>query len=247
MSGIHQAAILTGGRGTRLGSLTDDTAKPMLLVGGKPFLEYVVEYLQRFNIRRILFCTGYQSAQIEQYFRGRNLRGCEIEFSVEPSPAGTGGALLNARHLLEEAFYVLNGDTFFELDLPMLSALLFSKNREFWATIGLRLVNDVQRYGQVILEGDQIVSFTEKGQSGSGLISGGIYCLRKEALQVLPAAPCSLEKDLFPKLAAMGRIGGFRADGYFTDIGLPDTLDRAQIEVPSHFSRQLRQAGPPLV
>jgi NDP-sugar pyrophosphorylase family protein len=219
----------------------------MLLVGGKPFLEYVVEYLRRFKIGRILFCTGYQAAQIEEYFRGGDRMGCEIEFSEEPSPAGTGGALLNARELLEEAFYVLNGDTFFELDLPKLSTLLFSNNREFWATIGLRLVDDVQRYGQAILEGDQIVSFTEKGQSGSGLISGGIYCLRKEALDVLPAAPCSLETDLFPKLAEMGRIGGLRADGYFTDIGLPDTLDRAQVEVPPHFSRQLRQAGPPLV
>jgi D-glycero-D-manno-heptose 1,7-bisphosphate phosphatase len=142
---------------------------------------------------------------------------------------------------------VLNGDSFFELDLQTLSALLFSKNREFWATIGLRMVNDVRRYGQVILEGDRIVSFAEKGQSGSGLISGGIYCLRKEALEALPAAPCSLEKDLFPRLADMGKIGGFRAYGYFTDIGLPETLDRAQHEVPSHFNRQLRPARSPLL
>ena len=85
------------------------------------------------------------------------------------------------------------------------------------------------------LSGERVTGFNEKTAAGPGLISGGVYCFRRAALDSLPQPPCSLEQDLFPKLAAAGTLLGRRFDGYFLDIGLPETLSRAEVELPQRF------------
>jgi len=237
MAQVEQAVILAGGRGTRLGSLTDSTPKPMLLVGGIPFLEYLVELLRRFQVHRIVFCTGYLAKQIEQHFGAGHRFGCDMRHSPEIAPAGTGGALLIARDLLENVFFVLNGDTLLEADLLNLSKVLFSRPGERLGAITLRRVADAQHYGAARIDGDQVVEFAEKARAGKGLVSGGAYCLHRGALDLLPAAPCSLEKDLLPKLARKGWLGGMLVDGFFVDIGLPETLTLARTELPRRFGR----------
>jgi D-glycero-D-manno-heptose 1,7-bisphosphate phosphatase len=232
---VGQAVILAGGRGTRLGPATDGTPKPMLPVGKKPFLEYLLLFLRRFEVRRIVFCGGYKAEQIENYFGSGEKFGFEIQYSVEGTPAGTGGALLLARAFLEPVFFVLNGDTLFETDLRTLSQQLLSGPAARLASIALRWMPDASRYGGTLLEGDDIVAFGEKKSAGAGLINGGVYCLKRAALELLPEAPCSVERDLFPRLAATGNIAGLPSESFFLDIGLPETLQRAQKELPQRF------------
>jgi D-glycero-D-manno-heptose 1,7-bisphosphate phosphatase len=232
---VQQAVVLVGGRGTRLGVVTERTPKPMLPVDGKPFLEYLLLFLRRFEVRRILFCSGYRAEQIEDHFGCGERFGFEIQYSVEKTPAGTGGALLLAGGFLDSTFFVLNGDTLFETNLRKLSLLLLSGSAERLASIALRWVSDVSRYGRTLLEGNDIVAFAEKGAAGAGLINGGVYCLKRAVLELLPKAPCSIERDLFPRLAAMGSIAGLPSESFFLDIGLPETLRQAQKELPQRF------------
>lgn len=228
---IEQAAILVGGRGTRLGSLTGSTPKPMLPVAGRPFLEYVVAWLRGQGVRQVVFCAGYLAEIVEQHFGDGRHHGVQISYSVEPEPGGTGGGLLLAKARLEEMFFALNGDTLFDVDLSVLAGLLVT-HPEARACLALREVENVGRYGSIESDGHWVTRFAEKNRAGRGWINGGIYCLRRSVLDDLPPAPCALEKDLFPGLAAQRRMMSYPFSGYFIDIGLPETLARAQDELP---------------
>jgi D-glycero-D-manno-heptose 1,7-bisphosphate phosphatase len=136
-----------------------------------------------------------------------------------------------ARPHLDETFFVLNGDTILDLELGALGAIVAEQPFAL-GVLALRSVPDAGRYGTVSMDTDRITSFAEKSLGGAGLINGGVYCLRRPAVELLPSPPCSLEKDLFPRLANEGRLFGKCCDGYFIDIGLPETLARADRELP---------------
>ena len=233
---VSQAVILVGGRGTRLGALTDQTPKPMLPVGDRPFLEYLLNQLERQGVRKILFCTGYLAQHFQKHFGDGHRLGLQIDYSVETEPAGTGGPLVLARDRLAEEFFVFNGDTIFDIPLQSLAEKL-EQRPEALGIIALRTVADISRYGGVQLDGGEISRFDEKGGAGPGLINGGIYCLRKSAVDLLPAPPCSIEKNLFPLLAARRQLLGQGFSGYFIDIGLPETLKQAEAELPVRFGK----------
>ena len=235
MASVSQAVILVGGRGTRLGSLTESTPKPMLPVGGRPFLEYVIAFLRRNEIARVLFCVSHLGEVICDHFGDGERFSLRIDYGVEPKPSGTGGALVLAADKLDETFFVLNGDTIFDVPLRQLTALL-ANHPTTRAAMALRQVDDVVRYGSVQLEGDLVTAFEEKGRQGAGLINGGIYCLKRETLELLPAGTSSLERDLFPQLAANRQLCAFANDGYLIDIGVPEALARAQAELPMRFA-----------
>ena len=236
MAPAKQAVVLVGGRGTRLGPLTKAKPKPMLDVAGRPFLEYQLEFLRQSGIEEIVFCAGYLPESLQAHFGKGDHRGLRIRFCIEEQPAGTGGAVKLAVAHLEELFYVLNGDTIFEADLARLG-LALQAAREATAAVALREVDDASRFGRVRLEGGFVTDFAEKSAAGPGLINGGTYCLRREATNLLPEGTSSLESDLFPVLAQQRRLIGIPFTGYFLDIGLPETLARAQTELPGWLAR----------
>ena len=237
---IRQAAILCGGRGTRLGAITADTPKPLLPVGEMPFLDVLVFELARHGIRKIVLLAGFQAHRIIEYATSTPLKtrfGLEIVVSVEAEPAGTGGALWRARERLEDRFFVLNGDSWFDLNLLALARAL-AEEASTAGIIALRRVEDAARFGVVELSGQRIVGFYERPtRAGSGLISGGVYALRCGPLREALEADCSLERDVFPRLAQAGGLLGVAHNGYFIDIGVPDDLSRARREVPERMRR----------
>jgi D-glycero-D-manno-heptose 1,7-bisphosphate phosphatase len=229
---ITQAAILVGGRGTRLGQITETIPKPMLPVGGRPFLDYQMWFLRKSGITEVVMCVGYLSEIVEARYGVAPPFGLRVLFSHESLPAGTGGALALARSHLDETFFVLNGDTILDVEFGALAAVL-AEDSVVLGALALRHVPDAGRYGRASLEDRRITGFGEKSLDGPGLINGGVYCLKRSALDLLPSPPCSLEKDLFPRLAGEGRLLGKPCDGYFIDIGLPETLARADTELPA--------------
>jgi NDP-sugar pyrophosphorylase family protein len=233
---VEQAVVLAGGRGTRLAALTQQTAKPMLPIGDRPFLEYLLLQLKYQGIKRVLLCTGYLADSFRDYFRDGRRFGLDIDYSVEAEPAGTGGPLVFARANLAEQFFVLNGDTIFDVPFQALAEKL---DRHSTATgiMALRPVQDTGRYGSVKLDGEWISQFDEKCETGPGLINGGIYCLRKSLIDLLPAPPCSIEKTLFPLLARRRELLGASFESYFIDIGLPETLRQARTELPNWLAK----------
>jgi D-glycero-D-manno-heptose 1,7-bisphosphate phosphatase len=236
---IEQAVILCGGRGTRLGALTADLPKPLLAVDEAPFLDLLLFELGRHGIRRIVLLAGFGAARIADYAATTPLKtrfGLAIEVVVEPEPAGTGGALWHARHRLDDAFMLLNGDSWFDINLLGLAARL-ADEPEALGALALRRLPAAARYGAVTLAGDRIVGFAERRPGGGpGLVSGGIYALRRAIVDRLgPRA--SLEAGLFPGLATAGRLRGVAFDRYFVDIGVPKDLARARQEIPHRRRR----------
>jgi D,D-heptose 1,7-bisphosphate phosphatase len=236
---IDQAVILCGGRGSRLGALTAGLPKSLLPVDEAPFLDLLLFELGRHGIRRILLLAGFAAARIAEYAAATSLKtrfGLTVEIAAEPEPAGTGGALWHARHHLDDSFVLVNGDSWFDINLRDLMVRLAQAP----ATLGvlaLRQLPDATRYGAVSLAGERILGFAERPEgSGPGLVSGGVYALRRAVVDWL-GPQASLEAELFPRLAAAGLLRGVVCDRYFIDIGTPEDLARARQEIPHRRRR----------
>lgn len=228
---IEQVVFLVGGLGSRLGGLTVETAKPLLPVGGKPFLDYLLDEASRFGVRRALLLCSYRSDDVRRSYEGRIVRGMKVEVAVEPAPAGTGGALVQAADRLDDSFFLANGDSLF--DFNWLSLPSFDTGRPGWVA-RMTLANGIagSRYGRVDVEGGQVRAFIPAGES-SRPINAGVYLMRKSILRWIDTTPCSLERDVLPRLAAEGLLEGCAFDGPFIDIGIPEDFERAGRLVPA--------------
>ncbi len=231
MSAARQAIFLVGGKGMRLGALTTDTPKPLLPIApGVRFLDVVLEEAARHGFTDILLLAGHLGEQVEAAYHNKKVYEATVRVIREPTPQGTGGALRFASDHLAPAFLMGNGDSLFEINLRALAAPL---PPSVGARLALRTVPDPGRYGSVVQEGPHIVRFLEKDPSmaGPAPINGGLYFMRRDVLNLIEG-PCSIEQDVFPKLASARELEGQLFDGYFLDMGLPDTFAQAQVEVP---------------
>jgi len=227
MPRAEEAIVLVGGLGTRLRSEVGELPKPLAPVAGRPFLAYLLDRLAETGIRRSILATGYGAAQIEAAI-GRRWQDMAIDYSVEPEPLGTGGAIaLAARSLLGGEAHVMNGDTFLRFD----PAGLERSVRGQGAAMGMALakVADVSRYGAVEVEAGRVRRFREKGGEGAGLINAGSYFLTAEAFTACPSnAAFSFEDAVLRPLAEAGRVAAYVETSDFIDIGVPDDYRLAQ-------------------
>lgn len=229
-----QAVLLAGGLGTRLKSVVSDRPKPMALIGQKPFMEYVVHELSRHGVTDIIFAVGYKGSMVEEYFGdGSGFQaadgsgGLNIRYAYEEELLGTAGAIKNAGKLVtEEVFFVLNADTFYQIDYGRLTQM--RQDKELEMVLVLREVPDVSRYGQAVLCGSRLTGFNEKTtEAKPGTVNGGIYLMSRKLMEEIPEGKVSLENDMIPRWLKEGRrIGGFVNDGYFIDIGIPEDYYR---------------------
>ncbi|MEW6351736.1 MAG: nucleotidyltransferase family protein [Thermodesulfobacteriota bacterium] len=225
--GVHVpfvAFVLAGGLGTRLRSVVSDRPKPMALVAGVPFLELLIDSLASKGVRDIVLLTGYQADMIEEHFRNR-YADLRVRFSHEHEPLGTGGPVKLAEPYAGDPTLLVNGDTFFDVDLDALYG--FHKEKQATVTLSLLRVDDVSRYGVVHIDAQgRIRAFFEKdqGPGGPGLINGGVSLLSLEFIRGLPAGRSfSMEKEIFPALCTSGTMCGLAQPGAFFDIGTPES------------------------
>jgi NDP-sugar pyrophosphorylase family protein len=192
---IVKAVILSGGMGKRLRPITDYLPKPLVPIDGIPIIEWQIKYFKKFGIKEFVICTGYHSDQIADYLSQKKLN-VNIQFSIEKTALGTGGALKNASKFLdEETFYVINGDVITNLDLKKLR---MKKNS--MAVIPLRTA-----FGIVYLTGNRVQRFEEKPQISHYWINAGLYYLEKDIIKLLPRIG-NIETAVFPKLANMNNL-----------------------------------------
>ena len=226
-----RAIVLAGGLGTRLKERVPDLPKPMAPIAGRPFLEYVLDGLIGGEVDEIVLAVGYRAESIQDHF-GTNYRGLPIRYSVETSALGTGGAIRQAisrndRHPL----LVLNGDTLLKIDYRAL--LAWYRQHPVQVAMVLRRVDDVSRYGAVLVENGRVTGFAEKGRSGPGLINAGIYIVMPELFQGLDLPrQFSFEADVLQAHSSSLAPRAYVTDCYFIDIGVPESFDRAQRELP---------------
>ena len=210
-----EAVVLAGGLGTRLRAAVADVPKPLAPVGGRPFLERLLDYWIAQGVRRAVLAIGYMHELVEKHF-GASYRGCEIAYSVEDQPLGTGGAMLQALpHLRTERFLVLNGDTYFAVPLKVLEAFHAEKRAQL--TMCLHRSRD-PRYTGVTLDADGRVT----SLAGGPVANGGVFLFEKTGF---PKQAFNLEKDLLPGIE---RIYGKVFDVPFIDIGIPEDWRAAE-------------------
>lgn len=218
-----EAIILAGGFGTRLRSVVSDVPKPMAPVGGRPFLEILMDYLIGFGFDHIILSTGYLHEIIESHF-GSQYKDIPISYAVEHEPLGTGGGIRNAiSHCKENNVVVLNGDTLFQIDYNILRQFYNSHSTRL--AVVLRKVDDTSRYGSVSIDTNGRISrFAEKTDShGAGTINGGIYMLDRSLIEEQPSDQAfSFEKDIMQKLYFNEAFYAYTSESYFLDIGIPD-------------------------
>ena len=220
--------ILAGGLGTRLAAVVSDVPKPMAPVAGKPFLDHIYKGLPLNSIHRIILAVGHKYEKIEEYY-GNDYQGTPLVYSIEKEPLGTGGGIaLAMNHIEMDTAIILNGDTFFDINLEeMWQVHQEAKGR---CTLALKQVEKPDRYGTVVLESNQLVRFQEK-QVGlpTGLINGGVYWVDKSFIDLMPQKDkFSFEEEVLQVQVAHGELNGYIATGMFIDIGIPADYERAQ-------------------
>ena len=230
MPSVADAIVLCGGAGTRLRSVTGDAPKSLATIGDRPFLDILINQLRRHGFEHVILAVGYQRELIRSHFDSRR-HDMSLEYSIESTPLGTGGALRNAVDFVNtESVLIMNGDSYTDADLSRFAA----DHRESQADLTVLVVPTDGRVdcGLVSVTPDgKVIGFKEK-QSATGMqfVNAGIYMVDRTILYEMPPNQrVSLEEELFPRLLAEGKsIRAFHHSGGCIDIGTPERYLNAQ-------------------
>jgi D-glycero-alpha-D-manno-heptose 1-phosphate guanylyltransferase len=228
---VDTAVILAGGLGTRLRSVVPDLPKPMAPLHGKPFLASLMEYWIGQDIKRFVLSVGYRSQTIIDYF-GYSFNGINIDYVVETTPLGTGGGLLLANQRLNTTspYILINGDTYFAVDVKNLNHLAKTVDAD-WCFSLFKTSEDGRYLGMEVGENGHRHSLCSKHQSGQRLANGGVYYVNPRSFLSLDLSlekPISLEEEIFPSLLSQGqKLFGLAFNEKFIDIGVPEDYQRA--------------------
>lgn len=227
---LKEAIILAGGFGTRLQTVVNDVPKPMAPINNIPFLNYVFDYLKHYQIQHVVLSTGYLADKILDYYKDE-FNGIKISYAKEETPLGTGGGIrLAMTKCTTQDILVLNGDSFFDVDINIHYSNHVSKQAD--CTLALRKVDNAARYGTIQLGASNVIhAFKEKDSiEREGLINGGVYILNRETYlsKTETGSAFSIEKDFYEKRIKELDIFGFEYNGYFIDIGIPEDYKKAQ-------------------
>lgn len=229
----YPAIILAGGLGTRLRGVVDDLPKSMAPINGKPFLHYIFQYLVKQRVLEVVLSVGYKRETIQQYF-GSGYLGVAVQYAIEEEPLGTGGGIKKAFELVNDFAFVLNGDTFFDVDLSVIKNFYSETSADI--ALALKPMRSFERYGTVQMDGERITHFEEKKFMREGLINGGVYFFNKQILQEVNQDKFSFEKDVLEKFVNQKKWCGKTFDNYFIDIGIPEDYAKAQEDFKKLFA-----------
>ena len=214
-----RVAILCGGFGTRLGDLTRDVPKPMLEVGGKPYLERVLESFARHGLRDFVLLTGYLAEVIERHFGDGSGWGWRITYSQEEQPLGTGGALRDARALLGDRFILTFGDVLRHFDYDRFVQQHMGNALAVYPRLTIGNSDVAEGY---------VVRFDKRAPE-LPYLDAGFSVMHASTIDILPeSGPCSFEEVVYSNLAEHGELEAEIVDHEFFDIGTPEELARTR-------------------
>jgi len=221
----QQAVILLGGKGTRLHGLFPDLPKALVPVAGRPFLAWQLDWLFGRGFPSVLLAAGYMGDKIQNWIKQQPFKD-RVSVSIEPAPLGTGGALKYlAGAIGNNLFLALNGDSLLpKLDYQRMEEA--HRKSGALATIAVTSIEDSGRYGTVLFDKKgKIINFQEKANRGAGWINAGIYLLEPSILSAIsPNKNVSIENEVFPSLAAEGKLFAFQSEPPLLDMGTPEGL-----------------------
>src|SRR5258708_21723175 len=195
-----EAIVLAGGEGRRLRAVVLDGSKWRADVAGRPFLSWLLTWVNVQGVDRVILSVGYKAEKIQDYFQN-SFNDTAIIYSVENEPLGTGGAIrLALEHAIQPQVIVMNGDTYADIELRGLLAARESSGADL--AMAVTHLDDISRYGAVVVDEktNRVAGFDEKQGSAAGYINAGTYCLRRDLFLKYPVpAKFSFERDFLPK------------------------------------------------
>ncbi|WP_313673891.1 NDP-sugar synthase [Mycolicibacterium sp.] len=228
------AVVLVGGKGTRLRPLTLSAPKPMLPTAGVPFLTHLLSRIAAAGIEHVVLGTSYKAETFETEFGDGAKLGLQIDYVVEDTPLGTGGAIANViPKLRNDTVMVLNGDVLSGADLgAMLDA---HAERDADVSLHLVRVSDPRAFGSVPTDADgNVLAFLEKTEDPpTDQINAGTYIFRRSVIDLIPRGrEVSVEREVFPNLLASGaKLCGYVDMSYWRDMGTPEDFVRGSADL----------------
>ncbi len=214
-----KAVILAGGKGKRLEPYTLQKPKPMLTIGDKPLLEYVIEHLWAHDIKDIFLSVSYMGEQIKSYFGDGSEFGVNITYSLDDPPRGTAGSVARLKDELDDTFLVLSGDVL--TDINLIQMVSFHQKQKGIGTIALYNTKKPMEFGIIKIDHEkQIIHFEEKPIL-EHLVNAGIYVLEPEIFKYVKGEEAlDFSHDLFPRIMqAKEELYGYVIKGYWCDVG----------------------------
>ena len=222
---VLPAVILAGGLGTRLGPITRTTPKPLVTVAGRPILHWILTWLAASGVPEVLLLAGHLGDRIVAFAGDGGQWGIRARVSVEPSPLGTGGALVHAAALLPEAFLLLYGDSYLPMDYASLSHAFASAQGDAMMVVyeDAEGVTGVER--NALVEGNRVTRYSKGDRMALTHIDAGVVAMRRRVIETLPKGVSALELDLYPVLAKEERLLAYPIAQRFYDVGTTARLD----------------------
>ena len=212
--------ILAGGQGTRMRPITYEIPKALIPVHGRTLTEHLFDLMKKYDMREVILAVGHMKDKIKQHYGDGSKYGVRIRYVEEKQPLGTAGPIRLAKQFLNETFIVQNGDELKNINVTEM--FQFHREHNALATIALTTVANPNIYGVARLDGPRILEFVEKpkpGKEPSKLINSGFYILEPEVIDYIPKGFAMFEKDVFPKLAAEGKLYGYPFSGQWYNTG----------------------------
>ena len=214
---MNDLVILVGGRGKRLGKVTKHTPKPLVKIKNKKFLDILFSKFIKYNFKKIFLVCSYKKDKFFKLYHKKKIHNSEIICIDEGSPKDTGGGLYKLRKLIKGSFFLINGDSFFDINLNILSNLKLEKN-----VIACMAVTKNKGYkkndkmNNLIIDKKNYVKYSKKK---SYYMNGGIYFFKKKIFDFIKNKKISLEKNILNQLILKRKIKGIFSKQYFIDMG----------------------------
>jgi len=224
-----KAVILAGGLGTRLHPYTKSLPKPMLPLGGKPILEYEIEWARKNGIKEIVLCVSYLRNKIEEYFEDGKKIGVKIEYAVSKKPLATAGQLKTAEKFIDDTFVCLYGDSIYNFSLR--NMIKHHKKSKANVTMSLFDYKFNLKYGVIdTKKSGQVTAWNEKPEF-SAKINIGCYVMEPEVLKLIPKnKEYGMDNVIRKVLSSKKKVSSIISKKGFIDIGDKVTYEKTNEE-----------------
>ena len=230
---IKQAVILAGGQGMRLRPLTNDRPKPMVLVNGRPFLEYLIDLVRRNGINEVIILLGYLPEKITEHFSDGSKFGIKIKYSITDVADKNGTRIKKAKHLFDDHFLLLFGDMYSpKMDLAKMLDFYSQMNLPAMMTVydnhdergeyGTKSNVDVSPDGYVTYYAGFCDDLSFKG------LDIGSFIFNKKVIDIMPDSDFSLQAEFLPQLIKRRELAGYIVRDDYHTITTPELVERVK-------------------
>jgi len=231
MKNIKYLVILAGGQGTRIKNYLKKKPKPMVKILNKNFLFYLIKHYSKYNFKKIIILAGYRGSVIKKKFHNKYFNFTKIIVKIEKKPRGTAGSLSLLG--IRDNFILINGDTFFPINIKKFITLAQEKNIVTAAITKNYKYKSNKKLVGIKIHKNSIV----KLNTSSKLMNGGTYVINKKIFTNISRKFQSLENDIIPNLIKKKKVGGLIFNEFFLDIGTPYNLKRAPRLLKNYFNK----------